>query len=286
MPARQPFTALCQMAARPRLAGRADLHLHTTASDGTYTPQQVVELARRAGLRAIAVTDHDTLAGVAPARAAAASTDLEIIAGVEITTEHAGHELHLLAFFVKPDDAALTDALGRVRAHRVERYHEMVRRLRAGGVPLDDEELPSIPDTLGRRHLAERLVRAGRVSTLREAFARYLKDGALAAAPKWRLPVAEAIAIVRSAGGVTSWAHPPPGAPFEQYADLTRLGLGAVEAIYPDFRTAHVRRLRDFAAQLGLAVSGGSDCHGPGPREIGCCTVSGEELERLRPAPR
>jgi predicted metal-dependent phosphoesterase TrpH len=283
MPARQPFTALCQAAARPRLAGRADLHLHTTHSDGAYTPQQVVDLARRSGLAAIAVTDHDTLAGI-PAALAAAGTGLEVIAGVEITTEYAGHELHLLAYFVRTDAGPLTAALATIRAHRVERYHEMVRRLRAGGVVLDDEGPQTVPapDTLGRRHLAEWLVRSGQVASVREAFARYLKDGSPVAAPKWRLPVAEAISLVRAAGGVASWAHPPATASFEQLAELRRLGLAAVEVEYPEIRGARNRQLREQAANLGLAVSGGSDCHGPGPRTVGCTTVSGEELERLR----
>ncbi len=283
MPARQPFTALCQAAARPRLAGRADLHLHTTHSDGTYTPQQVIELARRSGLAAIALTDHDTCAGV-PAARAAAGTDLEVIAGVEISTEHLGHELHLLAYFVRTDDGPLTAALATIRAHRVERYHEMVRRLRAGGVVLDDEgpQAGPVPDTLGRRHLAEWLVRSGQVATVREAFARYLKDGSPAAAPKRRLPVAEALALVRGAGGVSSWAHPPAAASLEQFAALRNLGLNAVEVEYPEHRGARTRQLRDFATKLGLAVSGGSDCHGPGPRAVGSTTISGEELERLR----
>jgi 3',5'-nucleoside bisphosphate phosphatase len=286
MPARQPFTALCQVAARPRLAGRADLHLHSTLSDGTYTPEQVVELARRCGLAAIALTDHDTLAGLAAARAAA-GTNLEVVAGVEITTEHAGHELHLLAYFIHPDDAPLASALATIRQHRHARYHEMVRRLRDRGVFQDDLEpsTPVAPDALGRRHVAERLVRCGAVATIREAFTRYLKDDAPAAVPKWRLPVAEALALIRAAGGVASWAHPPPTAHFEQFVELRRLGLGAVEAVYPDLRGSRSRILQEYAVKLGLAISGGSDCHGPGPREIGCCTISADELQRLRPLP-
>jgi predicted metal-dependent phosphoesterase TrpH len=138
------------------------------------------------------------------------------------------------------------------------------------------------PDALGRRHLAEWLVRSGQVASVREAFARYLKDGSPAAAPKWRLPIGEAIALVRDAGGVASWAHPPPAAPFEQFAELRQLGLGAIEIEYPDIRPARNKRLREWAAKLGLAVSGGSDCHGPGPREVGCCTISADELRRLR----
>src|SRR5947209_11044417 len=116
MPAQQPFTALCRLVAQARPhADRADLHLHTTHSDGSYTPAQVVELAVRSGLCAIAITDHDTLSGVAPARAAAVRTGLEVIAGVEISTEHHGRELHLLGYFVHPEDVLLAEALQRLR---------------------------------------------------------------------------------------------------------------------------------------------------------------------------
>src|SRR5947207_14379908 len=104
MPARQPFTALCRALAQPRTHGRADLHLHTTCSDGTYAPAQIVELARRCGLSALAITDHDTLAALPAARAAAADSGVEVIAGVEISSEYNGRELHLPAYFVAPDD--------------------------------------------------------------------------------------------------------------------------------------------------------------------------------------
>jgi predicted metal-dependent phosphoesterase TrpH len=284
MPARQPFTALCKTAAQPRLVGRADLHLHTSHSDGAYTPQQIVELARRAGLAAIALTDHDTLAGVPAAVAAGKGAGVEVIPGVEITCDHAGHDLHLLGYFVHADDGPLHSALAQIREHRVHRYHEMVRRLRAKGIVVEEEgrALSPAPDALGRRHLAERLVRSGQVATVREAFARYLKDGSPAAAPKWRLPAAQAIDLVRGAGGVASWAHPPAAAQFEQFAELRRVGLAAVEVEYPDFRRGRSQQLREYAAKLGLAVSGGSDCHGPGPRQVGSCTISTEELDRLR----
>jgi predicted metal-dependent phosphoesterase TrpH len=283
MPQRQPFTALCQLAARPSRTGRADLHVHTTCSDGTYTPRQVVELARRCGLSALAVTDHDTLGGVTLARASV-PTGLEVIAGVEITTEYRERELHLLAYFVRLGCPALTAALGRIRRHRVERFHEMVRRLRACGVDLDGEALatPDAPEALGRRHLAEMLVRAGKVGSLREAFSRYLKDGGRAEAPKVRLPVAEALALVRDAGGVSAWAHPSGDCTPQTLAELRGWGLNAVEVEYPELKQARTQELRRWAAALGLAVTGGSDCHGPGKREIGSCTISDEELARLR----
>jgi predicted metal-dependent phosphoesterase TrpH len=282
MPARQPFTFLCQQLARGPKAGRADLHTHSTASDGTYTPAQIVELARRAGLAAVALTDHDTLAGLPEARAAAAGTGLEVIAGVEITCEFRQRELHLLAFFVDPEEPALASALASLRNSRVERFGAMVERLRACGVSVTAQGLDIRPESLGRRHLAQLLVQQGQAGSIREAFARWLADGGSADVPKKRLDVAEGIALVRGAGGVAAWAHPVYDAPYESLAELARLGLGAVEADFPSLKRSRGDEWRRWAATLGLAVTAGSDCHGPGRRTVGACTISDSELETLR----
>jgi predicted metal-dependent phosphoesterase TrpH len=284
MPSRQPYTALCQTLSRGRFAGRADLHVHTTHSDGTYTPAQVVELALRSGLAAVAVTDHDTLDGVPPAQLAAADSGAEVVPGVEISAEHEGRELHLLGYFVRLDDAALLAALRRLRDRRAERFWDMVERLRHCGVSVDERELRAHAGdgVLGRRNLAEFLVKTRRAGTVREAFVRYLGDGGRVDLPKVRLPVAEAIALVRGAGGVASWAHPPYDCTRDGLAAQRGLGLAAVEADYPNARPSRRRELRRWAAELGLAVTGGSDCHGPGPRAVGMCAVSAEELAALR----
>jgi predicted metal-dependent phosphoesterase TrpH len=283
MPARQPFTSLCQQLARGPHTGRADLHLHSTASDALYTPAQLVDLARRSGLAAIALTDHDTLAGLPAARQAAAGTSLEVIAGVEITAERRGHELHLLGYFVDPEYGPLCVALAGLREHRVARFHAMVGRLREGGVSVELRERDLSPDALGRRHLAELLVAQGKAGSVREAFQRWLRDGGSAAVAKKRLPVAEAIALVRQAGGVAALAHPPyDGDTLASLAELTALGLGAVEVEYPGAGRSQRETLRRWAGQLGLAVTGGSDCHGPGKRAVGACTISDTELEQLR----
>ena len=284
MPARQPFTALCQLASRGRLTGRADLHLHTTHSDGAYSPAQLVELARRAGLAAVAVTDHDAIGGVALARAAAVGSGVEVIAGVEITAEFHGRELHLLGYFFRTDDSPLMAALEKVRRGRVERFQEMVERLRACGASLDLRGIPppAAPESLGRRHLAEMLVSQGMAGSVREAFNRWLHDGGRAAAPKLRLPVDEAVVLVRGAGGVAAYAHPPYDCTVETLTELRDLGMGAVEVDHPAIKASRGRQLREWAATLGLAVSAGSDCHGPGKHAVGACTVSTEELEQLR----
>lgn len=281
MPARQPFTLLCQQLARKPGVGRADLHLHTTCSDGSYTPAEVVELACRCGLSAIALTDHDTLAGVATARQLAAGTP-EVISGVEITTEFRGRELHLLGYFVDLHDDALQDALAGIRRDRVERFHAMIERLRGLGVSVDRQQIDPGRESLGRRYLAELLVQQGQAGSVREAFQRWLGDRGRAAVPKRRLPVAEAIRLVRQAGGVAAWAHPSYDGAGPALGELAALGLGAVEVEYPDLRLSLRQQLRDGARRLGLAITGGSDCHGPGRRSVGACTISDEELERLR----
>jgi len=286
MPARQPFTALCQAAARKPAAGRADLHLHTVHSDGSYTPAQIVDLARRSGLAAIAVTDHDTLSGIAAAQAAAAGSSMEIVPGVEISTEFQGRELHLLGYFFRLDDGPLGAALERLAFHRTDRFWEMVERLKQCGVSLDDKQLQphAQSQALGRRHLAEIMVQAGRARSVGEAFGRYLRDNGRAAVPKARLLVGEAIALVRGAGGVAAWAHPSYDCTKESVAELRILGLGALEVAYPGFRAGRIQELRALAAQFGLAVTGGSDCHGPDQlrRTVGACSISTQELASLR----
>lgn len=285
MPVRQPFTTLCRSLAQNRHAGWIDLHVHSTASDGSYTPAQVVDLARRTGLAGVALTDHDTLDGI-PGAQAAAGTSLEIIPGVELTAEYNGREIHVLGYFMSLEDTSLSAALARLREHRVGRLWEIVDRLGACGIHLDRSAVAQYVGTgaLGRRRLAEYLVRAGVVSTIRDAFHRYLRDGGRACVPKLRLPVAEALTLIRGAGGVAAWAHPSDDCTREALADLQPLGLAALEVHYPSHRPARIRELQALADDCGLVTTGGSDCHGPGRpgRTIGAYGVSRVALEALR----
>jgi predicted metal-dependent phosphoesterase TrpH len=286
MPARQPFTSLCQAAARPRNAGRVDLHVHTVHSDGLYTPAQVVELARRSGLAAVAITDHDTLDGIGPAQLAAAGQGVEVVTGVEITAEYRQREIHILGYFVRADDDALSQALDRLRTRRIERFSAMAERLRSFGLSLDEKRLTAqaAAGTVGRRHLAQMLVDTRQAGSVREVFQRFLGDRGRAVVPKQRLPVADALDLVRGAGGVASWAHPSYDCTAESLLELRRLGLSAVEAEYPSHRGSRTRELRKLAGNFGLAITGGSDCHGPEPlnRAIGSTTISAGELQTLR----
>src|SRR5262245_56433219 len=175
MPARQPFTSLCQQLARPRAGDRVDLHIHTTCSDGTYTPAQVVDLARRSGMPAVAITDHDTIAALEPARQAAGNR-LEIVPGLELTERFRGAELHLLGYSFSEDDDALLSTLERIREERRARFHELMDYLHERGVMASNGDLSSHDSepVLGRRHVAQALVRAGKAADERQAFYRYL----------------------------------------------------------------------------------------------------------------
>jgi len=287
---RSPFTALCQQVARLAKPRRADLHVHTTASDGEYTPSQVVALAKQAGLCAVAVTDHDTLAAVAEAVATARTLSgpvIEVIPGVEITTEFDGRELHLLGYFVRTDHAELCTTLARLCARRRDRFRDYIARLAANGhaIPPDRarlvEEATASP---GRRHVAKLLLDCGFARTRDEAFHRFLGPLRGTVMAKELIPIGDAIALAHAAGGVASLAHPPPTLTDDQFDRLAALGLDAVEAEYAWRRSSPGNRLRRTAARLSLATTGGSDCHGPDPahRRIGTYAVTGDDLERLR----
>jgi predicted metal-dependent phosphoesterase TrpH len=285
MPAGQPFTQLCRALARFRPGSRVDLHMHTTCSDGLYTPEQIVDLARRSGMPAIAITDHDTIAALEPARRHA-GTRLQVIAGVELSTEFQGHELHLLAYFFDPRHAGLNAALERLRGGRRRRFFAMADRLSDLGVRLSESGLQQAATcgAVGRRHLAQLLVDERKTETMREAFVRYLGDFGEAAVPKERIAVAEAIALVNDAGGVSAWAHPGEECTWESLRGLYNLGMRAVEVDWPTARVTRSRVLRQWAKTLGMAVTAGSDCHGPDEpkRALGARGVDLDELERLQ----
>jgi predicted metal-dependent phosphoesterase TrpH len=286
MPKRSPFTHLCGQLAKLAAPARADLHVHTTASDGEYTPAQVVAQARLAGLCAVAVTDHDTLAGVEEARAAAAG-HIEFVPGMEISTTFAGREFHLLGYFVRTDSAELNTTLARVCAGRGERFRDFLAHFRTQGlvVPEDRAQLVErATSSPGRRHVAGLLVACGFVHTRAEAFQRFVGPLTGKVRAKELVPIEEAIHLVHSAGGITSLAHPPEDVTDGQFAELRAAGLDAVEVVYPWGRNSPVAHLRAVTARHGLAVTGGSDCHGPNPahRRIGSSTITGDELAALR----
>jgi predicted metal-dependent phosphoesterase TrpH len=269
-----------------RRRGAADLHVHTTHSDGLCSPCEVVNAAANLGLGALAITDHDTLSAIAVARAEAAWRGIELIGGIELTAEFDGREIHILGHFVRDDDRALVDATIDLRTRRVERLRAMVERLDALGVRVDLEALERLfpRATLGRRHLAEWLARTGQVASTRDAFTQYLGDGGAAEVPKPRLAAHHAIALIRTAGGVAGLAHPPYDLRDRTLRDLVAIGLGSIEVAGPGINRHLGTRWREWASRLDLVPIAGSDFHAadrPG-RWLGAVTTPEADLERLR----
>lgn len=262
-----------------------DLHLHTTCSDGTVAPAETAQRARRAGLHAIAITDHDTTAGVAPAQAAAEAVGLLVIPGVELSCSLDGRDVHLLAYGMPPDHPALQAVIGRMGSMRRERMTRIVERLRelGIGITVEDVRTPAENASVGRPHIAEALVRLGAVRHVQEAFSRFLADGGPACIPNRGPDVAAAIAGIRDAGGCSVWAHPS----LEDSRDFARLrtmGLDGVEVLRPHLSPTSSSALEHAAREAGLVVSGGSDWHGAMP-PLGSWYVThrhvGALLERL-----
>ena len=285
MPRRPSFTLLCQQAATLTRPTRSDLHAHTTASDGEYTPSQLVAQAWNAGLAAVAVTDHDTTAGVAAAVEATRQftrKPIAVVAGVEVTTIHNGRGFHLLGLFVDPVHVGLQERLREAQCGRRRRFFRLAERL-----PLDAgtvERAAAVPASVGRRHLAELLVAGRHVPTRGEAFRCYLGPLGQEIPADYAVPFDEAVRLIADAGGVSSLAHPPPDLTRDDLAALAGVGLMAVEADFPAAGYGRGQELRNWASALGLQVTAGSDCHGPGPsaRPLGSVGVSGDEFDRLR----
>jgi 3',5'-nucleoside bisphosphate phosphatase len=248
-----------------------DLHMHTTASDGTSTPEDLVARARRAGITIFSVTDHDTMAAVPAASAAAAGEGLTCVPGIEITTVHDGHDVHMLGYFLDADSPVLIALLERVRALRRERAAEISDRLATAGAPIDVDALlstanPGSSRSLARPQIARALIAAGHVATVPDAFDRFLSEGCCAYVPHRGPSPAEGIAAIRSAGGVASLAHPGTTNRDDIIPGLAAAGLSAIEAHHSAHDATAVERYRALARSLALAVSGGSDFHGDGTR--------------------
>jgi predicted metal-dependent phosphoesterase TrpH len=265
---------------RPRTV---DLHSHSTASDGALPPERVVEAARDAGLSAIALTDHDAIDGLVPAREAGERLGVRVVAGVELSAYAGEREVHMLGLQLHRLEP-LEEALRGFRAHRVDRAGRMVQKLNGLGVPVTmDAVLDQSRDgAVGRPHVARALVVGGWARDSRDAFDRYLGHGRPANVPKHRLEIADAIRLVHEAGGVAIWAHPGPDGTREAVERMVALGLDGLEVKHPGHTPQDSARLGALVDHYRLVPSGGSDWHGAveGSRVLGCMQVPHEWLER------
>jgi predicted metal-dependent phosphoesterase TrpH len=266
---------------------RADLHVHSSASDGTDPPAEVMRRAARAGLDVVALTDHDTVAGHAEARAAAGPVTL--LPGMELSCRLASRSLHLLAYLFDPDQPELAAELARIRDDRVLRARAMVDKLASLGVDISWEQVAAIAGqaVVGRPHIARAMAASGAIASPREAFTRdWIADGGRAYVGRYALDPARAIGLVRAAGGVAVLAHPRAGRDTwvtdEQITGLAAAGLAGLEVFHPDQSEAERARLLALAHDLDLVATGGSDDHGSltGYR-LGCETTSAEAYQDL-----
>lgn len=273
---------------------RIDLHAHSNVSDGTDTPAELVAVAADAGVDVLAITDHDTTAGW-QAAAVALPVGMRLVRGAELSCsapDGAGHTVtvHLLAYLFDPDSPALAAEQARLRAQRRSRLRAMAEQMAADGFPIDPDGLmDSLPpdSPAGRPHLARALITAGVVSTVDEAFAKFLRTGGAYHKSRVDTPVERAIEMIGTAGGITVLAHPfarhrGPTVSADVIADLARLGLGGVEVDHPDQDDPTRAELRAIAADLDLIRTGSSDYHGSNKTlKIGQETTDPVEFERL-----
>ena len=246
-----------------------DLHLHSAASDGTDAPGALPEQAAALDLAAIAVTDHDTVAGVAEAVAAGARLGLEVIPGIEVSSDYRDNNVHILGYFIDPESPALRPVLEWVSIERDARNRKMCDMLAADGFDISMEELLSLypAAVLGRPHFAEFLSRKGYVSSVEEGFDRYLEVGRPYFLPKRRIGMEKAVRTIREAGGVSVLAHPfeykyPENEITEMIEYAISLGIQALECYYSNHTREQQAWLLSRAERYGLGISGGSDYHG------------------------
>lgn len=249
-----------------------DLHAHSTASDGVLSPQELVRLAKDSGISVLAVTDHDTLEGLPMAMAEAARVGLQVVAGVEITAHVGDLEVHILGHFIDPDDNRLAEFLASSRTDRIERARRMVEKLWALGLPLDMNEVLSLASgpSVGRPHVAQAMIRRGYVTSLKEAFDRYLTPGKPGYVERSRIPASEVIHAIKEADGVPSLAHPRQYGRDEIIPSLVQQGLMGLEVYHPEHDTESLFRYERVCLEYGLLAVGGSDYHGTeGLRSMG-----------------
>lgn len=279
------------------ITGKADLHAHTTSSDGLHSPAEVVRRAREAGLSAVAITDHDTVVGVAEALAEGERIGLTVVPGVELSTVADGGDIHVLAYYTNNEDPLWLERLAGIGGTRERRNELMVARLRNLGIPITLDDVRNAAagrgkeGSIGRPHFAEALIRLGIVGTMNEAFDRFLGSGGAAYVQVPKVHPLEALTWIREAGGASVIAHPGLYGRDALVKELVRSGADGIETIHSDHGEDEEKRYGELAARYGIIATGGSDFHGE--REgrsyhgaLGSKYVAASVAEQLRAAAR
>lgn len=265
----------------------ADLHIHTTASDGVYTPEQIVRKASEKGLKYIAVTDHDTIEGIEEAIKAAKGSELKVIAGVEVSTDSKHGLAHVLGYFIDYKNKELVEKLREMRHSRQLRAHDMVKKLQGLGLKVEWGRVKEIAGeaSIGRPHIAQALLEKGFITSFAEAFHKYIGQGGPAYVERIKITPEEAVRMIKQAGGIAVLAHPfTLDEPEALIKNLKEEGLSGIEVYYGEYSEAEVERLSRIADKYELLKSGGSDYHGLNEETeapIGGIDMPASEFEKL-----
>ncbi len=264
----------------------ADLHLHTSFSDGTWTPEELAAKAGQLGFAALALTDHDTVDGCERMAEATRLLGIEFIPGSELTAETEIHEIHILGYLIDTRNEIMLKEMTRFQEVRQNRIREIVSRLNRINVPLRSEAVFALANCSapGRPHVARAMVAAGLVGSLDEAFERYLKKNRPAWVPKFKMSAARAISLIQQAGGVAVLAHPGLNHCDEVIPELVEAGLDGIECLHTKHSTSPVEHYLEIADHHRLLVTGGSDCHGmsKGKPLVGTVKLPYQHVERLK----
>ena len=266
----------------------ADLHLHTLFSDGTYSEQELIRESIKAGLSAIAVVDHDTVQGLPICIELGREAGIEVIPGIELTTEYESWEIHILGYFIDYGSRKLEERLVLLDKNRIDRIYKIADKLKALGIKLNPETVFDIAGrgTVGRLHVARAMVAEGIVTSVYEAFQKYIGDRCPAYVLGFRFSPQEAIRLIKDASGIPVLAHPYTINNDEIILGLIKDGLMGLEVYYPEHSQGMISFYLDIAKANNLLVTGGSDCHGMAKPEvrIGSIKIPYELVERLKEA--
>lgn len=257
-----------------------DTHIHSTASDGGFSPAEVVTMAHERGLLGLALTDHDTVNGVAAAAAKAKELDITFIPGIELSAEMMDRDIHILGYWLDPEKLMATGRLQHLAEARKQRAEEIAHRLHLLGMDIDLEEIKAEvgDNTIGRPHIALAMVKEGYVDNLRTAFNKWLGRGMPAYVPREKLMPVEAVHLILTAGGVPAIAHPGTGVPDDLIPRLIKEGVGGLEVYHPEHNHAMEQKYLRIARRYQIAALGGSDFHVKGIRDIGCRVTTVSQL--------
>ena len=267
----------------------ADLHVHTTASDGTLTPEQTVREAALVGMEAVGIADHDTIAGIEPALAVGHEAGIIVVPAVEINTDFGSNEMHILGYYINCASTSLNENLERLRAGRLERGRKIVEKLNEIGLNISMDRVQEIASdgAIGRPHIARALVEAGYVRGMGGAFGKYLVRGAPTYVPRHKLTPFQAVDIILQAGGVPVLAHPGTNKHDEMIPQLVEAGIMGIEVYHTDHSSVQAKHYLKIAEKYDLIATGGSDSHGPNnvkTIQIGSVTCDISVVHRLRAA--